>query len=75
MTLISMYYLILMCYGVSVLQGHQEVPEGSASFEVYLYTMFLTNVLDNFPEPFSVWYYHACAVFFYGSGLLLMLVL
>ena len=53
-TLVYIYHSISQYDGVSILHSHQKVLNGSASCEVYLYPMLVTNVLYTVTEPFSV---------------------
>ena len=43
-TLVSLDHPSVLCNGV--FGGHQEVLDGAASFGMFLYPMFFTNVLD-----------------------------
>ena len=61
--------------GGLVLGGHQEVLDGIASFEVYLYTMLAANVLETFTEPSSVRYHHVNVDFLIVVGFLLVVVM
>ena len=54
----------LPCDVVLIFVGHQEVLDGFASFEVYLYPMFTSNVLQVLTRPFPVRYHHVDVDFF-----------
>ena len=41
---------------IFVLWGDQEVFDGFASFEMYLYVIFGTDVFATFTNPFGVWH-------------------
>ena len=67
-TLAHLYLHItqLFCVMMSLsLGGHQEVLDSSSSFEIYLYPMFVPNVLDTLTEPLIFIYYHAFVMFHY----------
>ena len=43
---------------IFVLGGHEEIFYGLTSFEVYLYTIFLTSVFEPLTQPLLIWYHH-----------------
>ena len=73
-TLVPVDHPNLLCDGISISGVHQEVLDGSCSFEMYLYPMFVADDLDTLIESFCIWHYHM--VFFFGSsGFSLLFVL
>ena len=44
-TLTSVDYSIFICVIIPVLGGNLEIPDGKASFELYLYPMFAADIL------------------------------
>ena len=63
-TLTSTYHSNILCDTVLILEGHQEVLDGIASFEVYLYPIFVENVFKALTKPFSLRHYHVDFVSF-----------
>ena len=43
---------------IFVLGGHEQVFYDLTSFEVYLYTIFLTSVFEPLTYPLLIWYHH-----------------
>ena len=56
-TLVLVAHPMFLCNGVFVFAGHQEVLDGTTSFEMYFYPMFVTNVLDILTDAFCVRHY------------------
>ena len=48
--------------GILIFGGLQEVLEGIASFEVYLYPMFTANVFKALTKPSNARHYHVDVV-------------
>ena len=42
---------------IFILWGHQEAFDGSTSFEVHLYTMFITGLFKALTDPLVIGYY------------------
>ena len=58
------YHSTFMCDGVLILEDHQKVLDGGASFAIYLYPMFTSDVLKTPTKSSSVRHYHVNVVVF-----------
>ena len=74
-TFVSVDHSTLRCDGISLPGGHKEIFGGSASFEIYLYFMLVTNVCDSLTKPSGVRLCHVGVVPIDNTGLFLLLVL
>ena len=54
--LIPVDYSTFLCDGILFLEDYQEVSDGVSSFEVHIYSHFITNVLKSFIQSFDVRY-------------------
>ena len=62
--LIPLYHFTFLCDGILIFGGLQEVLDGIASFEIYLYPIFTSNVLKALTKPFSVRHFYVYFVSF-----------
>ena len=61
-TLIPVNHSTFLGDGVSVLEGNQEDLDDIASFEVSVYSQFVTDIFETFTSPIGVGYCHVDVV-------------